>query len=192
VDYAAVILAGGGARRLGGVDKPALPVAGVPMLARVLQAVDDAATRVVVGPPDLPVPPDQAVVVREEPPGGGPVAALAAAFSLAPPQVGLTAILAGDLPLLTSEAIGRLRGAAAGYDGAVFADDEDREQWLCGVWHTTTIAAALGSAPSPGRSLRSLLRPLSYVRVHDDTRMPAWFDCDSYDDIKRAEEWLTR
>ena len=33
---AALVLAGGGARRLGGVDKPLLRVAGVPILARVL------------------------------------------------------------------------------------------------------------------------------------------------------------
>ena len=40
--YAAVVLAGGRASRLGGVDKPSLPVAGVPLLHRVLAAVANA------------------------------------------------------------------------------------------------------------------------------------------------------
>ncbi|MBM0207341.1 nucleotidyltransferase family protein, partial [Micromonospora sp. STR1s_5] len=47
--YAAVVLAGGAARRMGGVDKPALPVGGRPMRDRVLAAVTDATPRVVVG-----------------------------------------------------------------------------------------------------------------------------------------------
>src|SRR3954469_15553631 len=75
--FAAVVLAGGAARRMGGADKPALPVAGQSMLIRVLAAVHDADPRVVVGlvPPDLPV---QVHSTREDPPGGGPVAAAAA------------------------------------------------------------------------------------------------------------------
>ena len=48
--FDAVVLAGGGARRLGGVDKMALVVDGSTLLERVLQAVRDAGRRVVVGP----------------------------------------------------------------------------------------------------------------------------------------------
>jgi molybdopterin-guanine dinucleotide biosynthesis protein A len=77
--YCAVILAGGAGRRLGGEAKPTLPVAGEPMLARVLAAVADAAIRVVVGPPALaPMLPNGVHLIREHPPGGGPVAGLAA------------------------------------------------------------------------------------------------------------------
>ncbi|MGW5673394.1 NTP transferase domain-containing protein, partial [Micromonospora sp. NPDC003776] len=47
--YAAVVLSGGAARRMGGVDKPARPVGGRPMLHRVLAAVADADQRLVVG-----------------------------------------------------------------------------------------------------------------------------------------------
>ena len=49
--FAAVVLAGGAARRLGGAPKPARTVAGVPLLTRVLDAVAAADVRVVVGPP---------------------------------------------------------------------------------------------------------------------------------------------
>ncbi|MGW0901366.1 NTP transferase domain-containing protein, partial [Streptomyces goshikiensis] len=40
--YDAIVLAGGAARRLGGVDKPALPVGARTLLDRVLDACPDA------------------------------------------------------------------------------------------------------------------------------------------------------
>jgi molybdopterin-guanine dinucleotide biosynthesis protein A len=95
--YSAVVLAGGRAARLGGQAKPQLLVGDRPMLQSVLDAVADASTRVVVGPPQ-PVPTD-VVLVREQPPGGGPVAALRA--GLAEVRTDVVAVLAGDLPFLT-------------------------------------------------------------------------------------------
>ncbi|MGH3739543.1 MAG: molybdenum cofactor guanylyltransferase, partial [Micromonosporaceae bacterium] len=77
--YAAIVLAGGAARRLGGADKPGLAVAGRSLLSRVLDAVADAYPRIVVGPPrQLP---GDVILTREQPPGGGPVAALAAGLA---------------------------------------------------------------------------------------------------------------
>src|SRR4051794_17332844 len=82
--YAAVVLAGGRAARLGGQAKPQLAVGGRPMLATVLAAVADAEPRVVVGPPQ-PVP-GGVLVVREEPPRGGPGAALRPGPAARPPE----------------------------------------------------------------------------------------------------------
>ncbi|WP_433536262.1 molybdenum cofactor guanylyltransferase [Micromonospora sp. CA-249363] len=104
--YAAVVLAGGAARRMGGVDKAALPIGGRSMRDRVLAAVGDAAPRVLVGPGDGV--PDGVRVTREDPPGGGPVAAMAAGLALLDPDTTLVALLAADLPLLTRAAIGDL------------------------------------------------------------------------------------
>src|SRR5262245_10608859 len=55
--YGAIVLAGGGARRMGGVRKPAVQVGGVPMIERVLAAVTPAGAPLVVGPSDLVLPP---------------------------------------------------------------------------------------------------------------------------------------
>ncbi|MGC4850731.1 molybdenum cofactor guanylyltransferase [Micromonospora sp. DT15] len=104
--YAAVVLAGGAARRMGGLDKPALPIGGRPMRDRVLAAVADATPRVLVGAADAV--PAGVRVVREDPPGGGPVAAAAAGLALLDTDVTLVALLAADLPLLTRAAIGDL------------------------------------------------------------------------------------
>lgn len=50
VVFDAIVLAGGGAARLDGADKPALDIGGASLLERVLTAVADADRIVVVGP----------------------------------------------------------------------------------------------------------------------------------------------
>ncbi|MEU0572553.1 NTP transferase domain-containing protein, partial [Nonomuraea sp. NPDC005983] len=75
MEYDAVVLAGGEARRLGGADKPGLTVGGRTIAERVVSAVPDAARVVVVGP-ERALP--GVVFTREDPPGGGPVPALRA------------------------------------------------------------------------------------------------------------------
>ncbi|MPZ28072.1 MAG: NTP transferase domain-containing protein [Micromonosporaceae bacterium] len=195
--YAAVVLAGGAGRRLGGVAKPVLPVAGQPMLHRVLAAVAGADPRVVVGPDQLPVPPDVAHT-QEQPPGGGPVPAIAAGLALVPDGVPDLAVLAADLPLLTGAAIRRLLDAAAGpgRDGAVFVDSAGRPQWLCGVWRTGPLRARLAALGPElaGLSMRRLLGDgdLSVARLTDPgPGPPPWWDCDTDADLQRAAAELT-
>jgi molybdopterin-guanine dinucleotide biosynthesis protein A len=198
--YAAVVLAGGAARRLGGVVKPALPVAGRSMLERVLAAVRDAEVRVAVGPPDLPVPPGVSLT-REDPPGGGPVAAAAAGLALVPARVGAVALLAGDLPLLDRDAVHALRRAVApgpdpatGPDVAVFVDAEGRRQHLCGVWRRLALRAALdrlaAHGPLADAAVRRLLAGVRVAEVSHAAGPPPWFDCDTDADLRRAEEWV--
>jgi molybdenum cofactor guanylyltransferase len=196
--YAAVVLAGGAGRRLGGPSKPTLPVAGRPLLHRVLAAVGDAFPRVVVGPADLPLP-GGVERAQEQPPGGGPAVAAAAGLARVPPGTAYVALLAADLPLLTAGAVADLRRAAAGgageggagtgTDGALFVDDSGRRQWLCGVWRTVALAAAVRDAP-PGSSLRSVLAPLRVTELAAPTGAPPpWYDCDTEADLRRVREW---
>jgi molybdenum cofactor guanylyltransferase len=183
VPYTAVVLAGGRAARLGGRAKPQLEVGGRTMLAAVLDAVDDAAERIVVGPPQ-PVAAG-VLIVREEPPGGGPVAALRA--GLAEVSTDVLALLAGDLPFLTDALIGRLRAALDG-DGVLVVDDGGRDQWLLGVWRTAALRAAVSGTSGP-TSLRKVLAPLSPRRLRptvDPGQPPPWLDCDTPADLVRA------
>src|SRR5262245_61574740 len=124
--YAAVVLAGGAARRMGGAPQPSLPVGGATLLHPGLDAVTAAAPRLVVGPLELvPLLPSGVSLTREQPPGSGPVAALAAGLALLPPQPELVAVLAGDLPFLRPSTMDHLAEAAAApeVDGAVLVDD---------------------------------------------------------------------
>lgn len=197
--YAAVVLAGGAARRMGGADKPGVPVGGRPMRDRVLDAVADAEPRVLVGPEPVEAYPVGVRTTREEPPGAGPVAAVAAGLVLIGPEVPVVALLAADLPLLTGEAVSALRrelteGTA---DGVCFVDDDGRRQPLCGVWRVSSVRTAL-TAVADGRadglvgaSMRTLLAGLSVTELPwSGAGPPPWFDCDTDDDVRRAEEWV--
>ncbi len=177
VAYDAVILAGGRARRLGGVDKPGLTVGGRSLVERVVAAVPGARRVIVAGPErDLPA----VRFVREDPPGSGPVPALRAAMAEVAAE--WVALLAGDLPFLRPAHVAALREAAHAGAGAVLVDDEGREQWLAGVWRSETLRRALDGYA--GQSLRGLLGPLEPARVALTGR--PWFDCDTEDDLEEA------
>ncbi|MDP3714195.1 MAG: NTP transferase domain-containing protein [Mycobacteriales bacterium] len=165
--YDAVVLCGGSARRLGGVDKPGLVVGGRPMLDTVLLAVASATVRVCVGavrPVAGPV-----VWCQEDPPGSGPVAGLTAALPLVAAE--LVVLLAADLPLLTPAAVDALVDSGP---GTVVVDDDGREQWLFGCWTTSSLRAAVGAGSS---RLGEVLRPLVTLRLALPDR--PWFDVDS-------------
>ena len=160
---AAVVLAGGAASRLDGIDKSQIVVHGRTLLNRTLAAVAEADPLVVVGPRR-----DAERVVRwtrESPPGGGPLAAIDAGLRAMPEHRGLVAVLAVDHPWVTAATMHRLRAALLEHDsasGAVLQDD--RPQWLVGVWWCEALRAAMPSEVA-GRAVRSLLVGLPSVRV---------------------------
>jgi molybdopterin-guanine dinucleotide biosynthesis protein A len=185
--YAAIVLAGGRGARLGGVHKPALVVGGRTLLDRVLDAVPAADPVIVVGPPQ-PVPPG-ALLTREEPAGGGPVAALAAGLAELD-RAELVAVLAADLPFLTSAAVDALRAACTD-DGAILVDADGRDQYLAGVWRVAALERALAGFGDPqGGAMRRLVGGLTVARVALAGSAPApWFDCDDPQDLERAKGW---
>lgn len=162
--YAAVVLAGGRAARLGGVDKGSVEHAGRPLLEHVLAAVSGAVEVVVVGDP---APTTSAVrFVREDPPFGGPVAGLVAGVAALDASAAQVAVLAVDMPLLTPGTIRRLQDAMlAGRDGAFLLDPGGHRQ-LAGVLRRDRLVGVL---PDPeeaqGMSVRRLLARLDVVDV---------------------------
>ena len=179
VRYDAVVLAGGTSRRMGVADKTRTRVGGVPLLDRTLNALHGADRVVVVGkqrPTDLDV-----LWAREDPIGAGPAAAMAAGLDHVTAEV--VVLLAADLPLITRADVESLVAAVA-RDGAVYLDDEGRQQWLCSAWRT----AALRQAPLvAGASMRETLAGLEIVGLHATASV---LDCDTPDDVVRAEELL--
>ena len=140
--FDALVLTGGSARRLGGVDKPGLLVGTDSLVRRVLAAVATAATIVVVGPPRADLPPG-VVVCCEDPPGGGPVAAIAAGLGHLREEI--VVVLAADLPDI-APAVPVLTASLRGVDAAVLVDPAGRVNFL---------AAAGGPLRCVGPSLRS-------------------------------------
>jgi len=148
--FDAILPAGGRARRMGGVAKPLLRVAGVSLLQRALLAARAARHIVVVGPDDLPVPPG-AHRVREDPPFGGPAAAVAAGLDVLQ-QLGDPArwllVLAADQPaaeLLVPPLLAAAGPAAgpAGVQALIGTDARGRWQLLTALYATGPLSAAV-------------------------------------------------
>jgi molybdopterin-guanine dinucleotide biosynthesis protein A len=172
-----IVLAGGGARRLGGADKPALEVGGIGMLDRVLAACEGAASVAVVGPPRPVARP--VVFTREYPPGGGPVPALAAGMTVGSAE--LVAVFAADLPFLDVEAVTALRRSLTA-DAVLFTDERGKDQPLAAIYRRNTLRAALDSVPElRGARLFSVVEALHVTRIPDTRGVTA--DCDTWEAI---------
>ena len=183
---AAVVLAGGGARRFG-ADKLEARLGTARLLDRALETVTavGASPVVVVGPPRDGLGP-HVTVVREDPPGTGPVAGLAAGLAVVG-EVAIVLVLAGDL-VAPAPAVPELLAALAahpGADGAVVVDVEGRRQPLLAAYRVDALRSALAAAPAEGRSLRDLLAGLHVEEVVDGG---GWSrDVDRPEDLRTTE-----
>jgi molybdopterin-guanine dinucleotide biosynthesis protein A len=175
--YDAIVLAGGRARRLGGVAKPQLEVAGRTLLDHVVAAVRGAQRVIVVGP-EQPVAGD-VLFCREDPPGAGPVAAIAAALPHTSAEAVL--VLAADLPQI-APAVPELLSALPGSGAALLVDAGGRVNYLAGAWRRPDLAAALHAIGEPaGAPVRALAALVDQVHVPDQD---GWGrDCDTWQDL---------
>lgn len=168
--WAAIVLAGGAGRRLGGTDKPALVVGGQTLLDRAVAAAAGAgAAQVVVAGPrrDTAIP---VTWTREDPPGGGPLAGLAAglaALDVAPDAV---VVLASDLPRVSSALVVRLlAGLGPDVDAVAVVDAAGWVQPLVAAYRAEPLRAALDAVGDPrNRPVRALLEHLRVATLADD------------------------
>ncbi|WP_244192496.1 NTP transferase domain-containing protein [Dietzia lutea] len=161
----AIVLAGGRASRLGGVDKARVTVAGRPMIESVV-----GAARAVAGPVVTVGPGGDA---REDPPHSGPVAAIAAGLAGLPGAVELVVVVACDLPDLDAATlrslVAALRRPAAPTTApgevtaprvALAVDAAGRDQYLLAAWDRRALAARLAALEASGgvggRAVRAL------------------------------------
>lgn len=179
--FGAIVLAGGQASRLGGVDKAGIEVAGRRLIDRVVDALVDAQQIVVVGPLRDVIRP--VVWTREQPPGGGPVAAVAAGLDKTVAQdVIVTAV---DLPWLDRDVVGRLMSALVDdVDGAIATDEGGRDQPLLAAYHSDALRLALDRIGYVvGAPMNSVVAQMKLARVAEPE---AARDCDTWDDVARA------
>lgn len=174
---AAVVLAGGTARRLGGVDKASLTYLGQPLLEHALATLTGIDPVVVVGPSRPTSRPVRFTV--EEPPSGGPVAGLLAGVAALDLPVRSVVVLAVDMPEVGSGTVARLVNAATGHDGAFLTDGASRYH-LAGCLQ---YDALVGAGEQRNRSLRSFLAELDIAGVRAVGREAQ--DVDTWADLGR-------
>ena len=175
----AVVLAGGGGVRLGGVDKATVLHEGRNLLEHSLAAVAEATEVVVVG--DEAPTSRRVRFTREEPAGGGPAAGLLAGVEAFAGTHALVAVLAVDMPYVDAATFRRLlaaHAAAPASAGAFLVDGDGRRQ-LAGI-----LVAALLPRPTDRHNLplHVLLDGLDLVPVPAVGREAT--DIDTRDDLR--------
>jgi molybdopterin-guanine dinucleotide biosynthesis protein A len=180
IEWNAIVLAGGRASRLGGIDKTALVFHGRTLLEHALASVSNAGQIVVVG---------GSSAVVESPRYAGPAAATIAGLdALARPRAPWTAVIAADQPLVAAalplllEAIEQ----APFMGGVVAVDENGRRQPLLALYNTAALGLAGAEARSRGNlenlGMTALVAPILTL----DLRVPAGLctDVDTADDAR--------
>ena len=182
--FCGVVLAGGTAARMGGIDKAAVELRGRTLLELAVDAFLDADEVVVVAPASVPTE-RPVTFVCEDPPRGGPVAGLLTGVDALLRRPSTIGVLAVDMPRVTPTTVRRLREAAAGRDGAFLVDGDGRRQ-LAGVLDAARLDVVRpGLEEQHNMSLRRLLAPLDLasVRATGDEAV----DIDSWADLRDLE-----
>jgi molybdopterin-guanine dinucleotide biosynthesis protein A len=162
--FCGVVLAGGTAARMDGVDKSSVELDGRSLLEHAVDAFLDADEVVVVGPESVPTS-RPVTFACEDPPRGGPVAGLLTGVDALLRRPRLVGVLAVDMPRVTAATMRRLRDAAAGHDGAFLVDGDGRRQ-LAGVLDAARLAGVRPDLEGQhGMALHRLLAPLDLAEV---------------------------
>jgi molybdopterin-guanine dinucleotide biosynthesis protein A len=162
-ELAGIVLSGGSAVRFQGADKASIEIAGPTLLEHVLGALAEVPEVVVVG--DEVITSRPVGFVREDPPGGGPAAGLLAGLAGFPRPPRLVAVLAVDMPLVTTATVRRLM-LSAEEDGALLVDADGRRQYLCAIYRVEALlSAAPPLAQQHGLPMRALVSELQLAEV---------------------------
>lgn len=182
-----VVLTGGTARRLGGVEKTALDVGGSSVLERLLDTLGPWPVVVVGAPQDVG---RDVVWTREDPPLGGPFAAVAAGVAAGVdvhPPTDVVVVLAGDQPFAGAAvpALLDVLTTRPDVEGALASGPDGRPQPLLAAYRLAAVRDRLtGSVDGrPARELVAGLR-IAAVRVSATTTL----DVDDPTDLAAARD----
>jgi molybdopterin-guanine dinucleotide biosynthesis protein A len=182
---AALVLAGGEGRRLGGVDKATVDVAGMTMLDRVLSAAAPQCEHlVVVGPARATAVPGVRFTMEPEP-GGGPVPAVAAGLELVP-DADVVVVLAVDLPALRPEHVAELIAGVDDADVVAAADERGDPNPLLAAYRASALRIGIDGLGSGARAADMMGELVSVV----DLGEAGTLNVNRPSDVERARRLL--
>lgn len=176
-----IVVAGGSASRLGGIDKVLLPVghAGHRLIDDVVAACPG---RVIIVGPQRSIP-GRITWVQDEALGHGPAAGLWA--GLAHVESEYVFITAGD-QIVTAHIVQQICDAAIGHDGAWAVRADGTGQPLCAVVKTERLRELLKPTQGIDQSPLRLLSQLTMVPV--TVNEGDLDDVDTWDDVRRLAQ----
>lgn len=188
---AAVVLAGGEGRRIGG-GKPQRRLGGQTLLARALAQARAASDRVAVAVRDpVQIAGLEGAELIADAPWEGPLGGLASALAFAR-DGGRAAVLTlpCDMPLVPPDLVTQL-AAALGTRGAALASSGGRLHPVCGLWRVDGLAVLPAYAGAGGRSLKGFAAEVGFVPVEWPAEpVDPFFNVNTAADLARAEALL--
>jgi molybdopterin-guanine dinucleotide biosynthesis protein A len=200
--HAAIILAGGHSKRMGGADKALYSVAGKSLLARVIERIDPQIELLVLsanGDParfskfGIPVVPDTVD-------GIGPLAGLHAGMRWSEknlPEARFVASVAADMPFIPADLVARLaEGCGRDENTVALAASPAGTHPVCGLW-PVALADGLERLLKAGDTTTILAFADRFMRLNvpfDDIALPngetvdPFFNVNTPADAERAEE----
>lgn len=190
-EIAAVVLAGGEGRRIGGA-KPQRMLAGRTLLERAAAQASTFSdlTAVAVRDRALAGVPDDLTLI-EDAPWEGPLGGLAAALAFARAH-GRAAVLTlpCDMPLVPPDLAPRL-ATALGDRAAALATSGGRLHPVCGLWRVEAVDALPAWAGTGQRSLKGFAAALSFATADWPVEpVDPFFNVNTAEDLARAEALL--
>lgn len=165
-EFTAIIIAGGRATRLGGIDKTALMFNGRTLLQCSLDAVREAKQIAVVGFGIHLEPAAGLSQTTEEPRWGGPAAALTAGMhNLRHSRVEHTVVIAADMPRVAGAVELLLQAVDDHHDGVIAVDSTGQRQYLLGVYRTSALRQAVATADSTNAAMRTITGQLRLLEL---------------------------
>lgn len=199
----AIVLAGGPARRMGRA-KPLIPVAGVPLVVRVVRAALEAVDEIVVvtkaahAPEIRPVLPEGVTLQTDSRRIQSPLVGFAAGADALTSEY--VVFLPCDLPLLSPRLLSTLFERAAGHDAAIPRWPDGRIEPMVAVYlRAPARDAALEALEAGDRANTDLIRRLLdviYVPVEElraaDPGLDSFVNVNTPADLKDIERRLRR
>ena len=185
-----LILAGGAGRRLGGVDKALLTVAGTPLLSRVMARLAPQVGRVAVSANGDPsrLAAFAATVLDDGPwQGQGPLAGVLAGllWARSAGQDRLVTV-AVDTPFLPGDLVSRLLAAAE--HGFAIAQSAGRRHPTCAVWPVRAQALVENALQTGERRIGHVLASAGAIEVaFDDDGGDPFMNINTPQDLAAAE-----
>ncbi|WP_374516295.1 molybdenum cofactor guanylyltransferase [Brevundimonas sp.] len=190
-EIAAVVLAGGEGRRIGG-SKPQRMLAGRNLLERAAGQASAFSDLTAVAVRDLAQTeaPDGLTLI-EDAPWEGPLGGLAAALAFARSRRRAAALtLPCDMPLVPADLASRL-AAAPGEHGATLAASGGRLHPVCGLWRVEALDALSAYAGGGQRSLKGFAATVGFATVEWPAEpVDPFFNVNTAEDLARAETLL--
>ena len=200
--HAAVILAGGHSKRMGGADKVLVTVAGKSLLARVIKRMNPQVERLVLSANGDPtrfsaygVP-----VVRDTVDEVGPLAGLHAGMRWSEknlPEARFIASVAADMPFLPTDLVARLaEGCGRDENTVALAASPAGTHPICGLW-PVALAESLERLLRSGETTTILAFADRFMRLNvpfDDIALPSgetvdpFFNVNTPEDVAHADE----